>query len=55
MRQRLHAQRQFALTDKLGQRLAPARRQVDQLTPSLLKESFASGTVDTYQQKIVTA
>lgn len=31
----------FALADPVEQRLAPARRQVDQLTPSLLVRAFA--------------
>ena len=31
----------FALADQLEQRLAQARRQVDQLTPSLLAPAFA--------------
>ena len=35
----------FALADQLEQRLAQARRQVDQLTPSLLARAFAGKLV----------
>jgi len=35
----------FALADQLEQRLAQARRQVDQLTPSLLARAFAGQLV----------
>jgi len=35
----------FALADRLEQRLMQARRQVDQLTPSLLARAFAGQLV----------
>jgi type I restriction enzyme S subunit len=35
----------FALADQLERRLAQARRQVDQLTPSLLARAFAGKLV----------